>query len=1028
MERHGGTSRTPYRCCLLPNPSQVPLRVCSVLVVAQTAATFVLAYRVTPTIVALQQQHQEGVHAVDGPVPLQCGGGLRPEHSALLSCRPLAQQVLLGLAMVAWPVGLSWAMERRLRRQHAAMCREWERRRQSIDKATEQQQEPLACEQEPQPPGSSTSFSGVNLIHSDSAPFPAFIKAPLSNANGSTACPAQRNTAAAYASTHVGTKSVRLPTVPYQALTTMSFMSVKVRSQAAGQLGRHLATPRNTNFGFGRSSAPAFASGVLLAHGYSHSRLNHWLTSPLEHCMPFVCYPLPPHQVHDHPGTFEEYAGRLAAAAPQLLRRGLGAAPGEAAKAAGPGLTPPRLLPHGALLQSAVVRGCVQLIAWARELRQEYALGEGPSGDAPGGGTGLGSVGMDARQQLQALAGALPGLLLEAGCGGAERVSVQVGDGLAAAAKTVEEEAVAVSQEALHHAGCCAAVQLLLMWPFALPVGPDQADGEPRTVRLLLQSPRSQPARLLLLAERGGGRGGQQFQAQPPARLLCEVAVELVGGPQEVELALGVGELEGAVGADGVGVLQLVLVGPEHSARDAGDAAHPLVHFVAPPLLVLPPAAAAEVCGLWDAIRHEAGGGANEGAAASSGGYGGEQQSSLWWSHLAPLLGDLAYVLGAGGQQGQGQQADDEEAGCEAVLSQLLPYLHGSGMGTTARLLEAHAAKAAASRSTAPAVAEHTAAGGAKGLCPLLRMPLYPRRPPAQEAAYQEWRMGCLRATAPYVVTALSTIYLTALVRLLVGAAAGGASNDSSSIELPSLPRLMVLLVLNLGSDLVGYVVLLVADTRPARAVRRLWLLRRGSSGPVASQGPAVLPEAGGSSGAQHQRPAEAGTGDAGRWDAAGVAWAYSFAATVVSPLLFLTCAVGIRMRLLPIPGQVGDTRTVYGATIQRAVLMPAVQRLGVWQAAAAAPVLGLGEALQMRQLLPAWEGWQVVAMVAGWRLMAAAVSAFMEWRSRRLFARYMLGRAVGAEAVAGQKIKVRSGAGRGVAPFAGQGCKQKVA
>ncbi len=103
-----------------------------VLAVVQTAAAFSLAYRVAPTILTLRADGQRAEQRLRGqPVPLQCSSGLRPEHSALLSCRPLPHQVLLGLAMVAWPVWLSWAVERRLRRQHAAMCSEWERRRQT---------------------------------------------------------------------------------------------------------------------------------------------------------------------------------------------------------------------------------------------------------------------------------------------------------------------------------------------------------------------------------------------------------------------------------------------------------------------------------------------------------------------------------------------------------------------------------------------------------------------------------------------------------------------------------------------------------------------------------------------------------------------------------------------------------------------------------------------------------------------------------------------------------------------------------
>ncbi len=86
-----------------------------------------LAYRVAPTLAAMLQEQQQGLwHPARGTgdsvdaVPLQCGAV--PAHPALLSCRPLALQLLTGVAMVAWPVALAWATERRLRRQHAALC------------------------------------------------------------------------------------------------------------------------------------------------------------------------------------------------------------------------------------------------------------------------------------------------------------------------------------------------------------------------------------------------------------------------------------------------------------------------------------------------------------------------------------------------------------------------------------------------------------------------------------------------------------------------------------------------------------------------------------------------------------------------------------------------------------------------------------------------------------------------------------------------------------------------------------------
>ncbi len=126
-------------------PVQVLLPGAKLHALAQTAAVFLLAYLVAPTIVTMQRQQLQlprgsgyEVTGTNAPIPLQCG--LRPEHSALLPCRPLALQVLLGLAMVAWPVWLSWAVERRLRRQHAELCRDWGRRQQMRER--QQQQAP----------------------------------------------------------------------------------------------------------------------------------------------------------------------------------------------------------------------------------------------------------------------------------------------------------------------------------------------------------------------------------------------------------------------------------------------------------------------------------------------------------------------------------------------------------------------------------------------------------------------------------------------------------------------------------------------------------------------------------------------------------------------------------------------------------------------------------------------------------------------------------------------------------------------
>ncbi len=381
------------------------------------------------------------------------------------------------------------------------------------------------------------------------------------------------------------------------------------------------------------------------------------------------------------------------------------------------------------------------------------------------------------------------------------------------------------------------------------------------TVRLLLHSPRPQPAHILVLAEQGGGDEGQQGMpyAQPPARLLREVAVELVGGPQEVELALGAGELAGAVGADGVGVLRVLMVGQEHSATE-GPAAPPLVHWVAPPLLLLPDVAAQELCSLWERMKQEVeaeqgGEGAEPGSSAPPAGHsagaqealaGAEQQSSLWWSHMAPLLGDLAYVLGAGAQQGQAGEA----TGASSIRTALLPFLYDNDMEETASLLELHALQArqqqrAASASPAtgpPSTRGPTAAAASRprakaptarsgsheapfgdtpaptpraedASSPIAAAAAGPMEPAAEpdtastvrscrqflpilplllpqhfspatlEAAYQSWRLVGLTANMLYVFVFSASVFLLMLLRCLASWAAGGGTRGPGSLE-----------------------------------------------------------------------------------------------------------------------------------------------------------------------------------------------------------------------------------------------------
>ncbi len=346
------------------------------------------------------------------------------------------------------------------------------------------------------------------------------------------------------------------------------------------------------------------------------------------------------------------------------------------------------------LLWSTVIRGCIQVVLW----------GWVPGGEGEVlGGAGAGGIGEQLMRRL-----------VQAGGGSVRGVSVQVGQEVAVLGDpTLDMQLPGVMP--MHGGsgggrGSRTSVRLLEMFPPAASLPAVAASGS-LTVRLLLHSPTPQPARVLVLAERqgaasnravpSGGMPGGGVLSQP---LLLELPVQLEGGVQEVdvEVALGVGDLAGESGvreaSAAASAFRVVMVGPEHAGAATGGqqqagaaAAHPLVHWVAPPLLLLPPAAAAEVCGAWGAVQQEAGGGLAqeeqegerqeqhhyqqqqeeveeqagvEGLAPHTGALppsgsssellaSAERRSSLWWSHMAPLLGDLAHALG--GHQGQGQ-------------------------------------------------------------------------------------------------------------------------------------------------------------------------------------------------------------------------------------------------------------------------------------------------------------------------------------------------------------------------------------
>ncbi len=544
-------------------------------------------------------------------------------------------------------------------------------------------------------------------------------------------------------------------------------------------------------------------------------------------------------QVQQHPGSFEEYGNHLASVLHGAVREhmAIAAAAAAAAKPAGPAPAAPgrlgnpaggtmRLRVTGAatpgaaaaepLLHTAVIRGCVQAVLWGWV--PEGALAESDAAAA--------------QRLLQRLAGRLmaPGLA-GAGAGGVRGVSVQVGQAVAVARDQCkggglqhqgEEEVLRIPGVMTDSGSSIPVSRLLKLDPPATAASPGLL-----TVRLLLHSPAPQPARMLVLAERQGAGGA----VPPRAVLLREVAVALEGGVQEVEVELGAGELAGAgeggglpVGAD---ALRVMMVGPVHMSTSAASGQQdepcppPLVHWVAPPLLLLPGEAVGELCGLWEQMKREQGeereqqerqdlqgqatpdvslpqGPAPTGPTAALAGV--EQESSLWWSHMAPLMGDLAHALSA--WHAQGQEWED-------VTCQLLDFLYSNGLHHTAALLQetpsrsATAAPAATAVATAapaaiavataaPAAAAAlpraaTAAGGGKagagkaaaGLpeptaLRALQLELGLRRwPPGQEAAYR----ACVRQRAsPHLLTLVDVAcFVIMVVRSALGRLPAGA-------------------------------------------------------------------------------------------------------------------------------------------------------------------------------------------------------------------------------------------------------------
>ncbi len=135
----------------------------------------------------------------------------------------------------------------------------------------------------------------------------------------------------------------------------------------------------------------------------------------------------------------------------------------------------------------------------------------------------------------------------------------------------------------------------------------------------------------------------------------------------------------------------------------------------------------------------------------------------------------------------------------------------------------------------------------------------------------------------------------------------------------------------------------------------------------------------------------------------------YRLAACVAGPAVVLLCGLLTVLGVTPLdPRGVGNTRAVLGSGLVRAVIVPCLQQMSTWEAAAAAPLMGCGEALVLMHMQPAWGVWRAAAAAAVWRLVAVGVSAAWERRSRGRFVQVQQAAAGAVGALQG------SGAGKG--------------
>jgi hypothetical protein len=388
--------------------------------------------------------------------------------------------------------------------------------------------------------------------------------------------------------------------------------------------------------------------------------------------MPNYVFPNP--QVLHHPGTFEQYAPLMQRAAQAALRDWASAA-AAGAHGGGAGAHP--------LVQTAVVRGCAQLLVWATQ---------------PGGASGHGPP-LSPAELLAAVGRSLPG-----GGHGVQMMSLGQGADFTAAA-----DAAGVQPQAQ-------GVSLLSVRPAVLPLlccdGAGEAEVE-ATVAVAGQGPAGKDRSVRALVLRAGQVWAEQtFELQHSPAVPAEPGRGSGTAPPEALPVVARLRLRVPLPAEPC-ALQLVLTPPPHAdgsedggaeagAAEAGAAAGPSV-LGAAALVALPAAAAAELAGLRATmlgdLRQEGDEGHEEGHAGV--------EAACWRDHLGPLVCDLAAVVEACGSGG---------AGCPpwalGVASELHAFLERVGCGATAALVRAAVRPAAAGPGSSPFSLAAPQAGG----------------------------------------------------------------------------------------------------------------------------------------------------------------------------------------------------------------------------------------------------------------------------------------------------------------------------